>query len=94
MLIIIQVSLSYTVTAGLALFIVLFYYVSAYCPDEWFPGGPEGQTRKLSWRKNFKINPVDIYFLEWRLRRSSRDAFYDRDELSRKDRIRNGLTHV
>lgn len=84
-----QVSLAYTITAGLSVCIVLVYYVLAYRPDVHPFECYELNTTLNDWGP--KSNPIDEYLLFWRLRSNS-----ELNESGIKNRVgmRSALEHV
>ncbi|CAO2655636.1 Nn.00g044390.m01.CDS01 [Neocucurbitaria sp. VM-36] len=88
----IGVSLSYTLTAGLALFIVFINYVFVYRPDV-LPHGIDKRATTESQDGYPKPNLIDVYFLDWRSSRSLQGSQCDCDVPTRNDRIKNALTY-
>ncbi|XPS79881.1 hypothetical protein M3J07_011874 [Ascochyta lentis] len=93
----IGISLAFTITAGLALCIVVAYYSIAYLPD----ANPfKSSTKKRHSRNDLdlKQNPIDLYFLHWRLKtgleKANVDPYIATQALStvRKRRTREALT--
>ena len=66
-----QVSIAYTATAGLALGIVVVSYILAYLPgvDPFAQPSASALDQPL-----FLSNPIDDYFLYWRLRKEAKTA--------------------
>lgn len=66
-----QVSIAYTATAGLALGIVVVSYILAYLPGV----DPFAQPSASALDQSFFLsNPIDDYFLYWRLRKEAKTA--------------------
>ena len=86
-----QVSLSYTITAGLALCLVLAYYILAYRPDI----SPFGEAMKGTSTPSFGIikpNPIDNCLLFWRIGKHNNGPIGN-SSVS-KNRIRSALIRV
>ncbi|KAH6642917.1 hypothetical protein C7974DRAFT_469157 [Boeremia exigua] len=95
----IGVSLAWTITAGLALCLVVANYFVAYRPDI-NPFGSHHPNPGRHAQFTFKSNPIDEQLLGWRLKRlrqvgHTSASTQDRDDAqARRDRIRDALTQL
>lgn len=64
-----QISLAFSVTAGLAFCFMFANYIFAYDPDL-DPFGTAVQPVQTSPRSPFNPNPIDLLLLQWRLGKS------------------------
>jgi hypothetical protein len=87
-----QVSLAYTITAGLAVGIVLMYYISVYLPDGYMLNSQQQHTTPST--QNSPPNPIDYYLLYWRLDTMSKASQTNARNNERWNKVNVALQHV
>ena len=87
-----QVSLAYNITAGLAVGIVLIYYISVYLPEVCKLDSQQQHTTPSI--QNSPPNPIDYYLLYWRLETKYKTSPTNARNNERWNKVHIALQHV